>query len=364
MKIGIDCRIFSTNFTGIGRYTSELVDHFIRLNDQQQRKHELVLFFNNPEFRNYKAPNPAVKKVLVNAKHYSFAEQTRFLKALNKENCSVVHFPHFNVPIFYRKPYTVTIHDLTLSFFPGQKMNKFYHRIGYHLTIKNAVKRAKKVIAVSNNTKKDIIEQLRINPDKITTIYNGLSDSFRMLDNAKAPQKPFLLYTGVWRDHKNLVRLINAFAQIHKKLDIDLVITGKENPYYPEVKQAVESHSLQDHVLFPGHVSEKELLRLYNTAKIFVFPSLYEGFGLPPLEAMACGTPVAASNVSSIPEICGEKNAVFFDPYDENDIANKITSLYKDPDHQAELISLGLARAENFTWTKTAQKTYQLITHV
>ena len=159
MKIGIDCRLFSSNFTGIGRYTHELVDHYIKLNKKLDKAHELVLFFNNPEFKKFKTTEN-VKKVLVDAKHYSFAEQTKFLFKLNKEKLDIVHFPHFNIPIFYRRPYVVTIHDLTLNFFPGQKMTKFYHRFAYSLTVKNATRKAKKIIAISKNTKKDLIEKI------------------------------------------------------------------------------------------------------------------------------------------------------------------------------------------------------------
>ncbi|MFH1218310.1 MAG: glycosyltransferase, partial [Candidatus Peregrinibacteria bacterium] len=158
MRIGIDCRIYNSSFTGIGRYTQELIRNFAKLNHE----HELILFFNNPAYSKFTPPNSKVKKVLVNAPHYSFKEQTLFLKKLNSENFDLVHFPHFNVPIFYSKPYIVTIHDLTLTLFPGQKMTRWYHRLAYYLTIKNAVKRAKKIIAVSNNTKQDIITHLKV----------------------------------------------------------------------------------------------------------------------------------------------------------------------------------------------------------
>ncbi len=146
MKIGIDCRIYSSNFTGIGRYTYELVQHFIQLNQKLKNPNELILFFNNPEYENFQKHknDKNIKKILVNSPHYSFSEQTKFLKILNKQNLDIVHFPHFNVPIFYRKPFIVTIHDLTLTLFNGRKMTKFYHRWAYNLTIKNAVKKAKK----------------------------------------------------------------------------------------------------------------------------------------------------------------------------------------------------------------------------
>lgn len=370
MRIGIDCRIFSSNFTGIGRYTHELVNELIKINNENKRTHELVLFFNQPEYSNYEPPNPSVKKVLVNAKHYSLREQITFPKILKRENCDIVHFPHFNVPILYRRSYTVTIHDLTLSLYPGHKMNKWYHRLAYHLTIKNATKKAKRVIAVSQNTKNDIVEHLHIPEEKIEVIYNGISDKFTLIEDPAITEKTlkkykitkqFLLYTGVWRSHKNLPRLIEAFALLRKNIDLQLVITGKPDPNYPEVKAAVKNYNLQDDIIFTDLVEEDELIHLYNAAHTYVFPSLYEGFGFPPLESMKCGTPVVASNRSSIPEICGPENAVFFDPEHPEDIANKIKSLYKDADLQASLIEKGHRRASEFTWEKMGRHTYNVI---
>lgn len=375
MRIGIDCRIFGENFTGIGRYTYELVQNFIKQNEVLENPHELVLFLNDPEYKEFKSTSPWVKKILVNAKHYSLAEQTRFLRKLNKEKLDLVHFPHFNIPIFYNRPYIVTIHDLILTFFPGKKMTKFYHRWAYHLTIKNAVKKASKIIAVSRNTKKDIVDQLNIPADKIQVIYNGISDKFVLLSDPKPSfktlkkyqiTKQFLLYTGVWRSHKNLPNLIRAFDILLKKkrLDLQLVITGKKDPFYPEIPLTIKKHKLTNHVILTGLVDEKELNHLYNAALIYVFPSLYEGFGFPPLESMKCGTPVVASNRSSVPEVCGKDNAIFFNPEKPEDIAEKIYRVYKDADLQVRLIEKGVMHSSKFTWGKTSEQTFQLISDI
>ncbi len=351
--------MYSSSFTGIGRYTHELVENIIELNIKLKNPHEIVLFFNQPEYENFTARRHT-QKILVNAKHYSLKEQTIFLKRLNRAKLDLAYFPHFNVPILYRKPYILTIHDLTLNLFPGRKMTKIHHRIAYHLTINNATKRARKIIAVSNNTKKDIQKYLQIPGSKIEVIYNGVSENFKLLKSQT--KKPFLLYTGVWRDHKNLVNLIKAFSQIQKSNpEISLVITGRPDPHYPEVKEIVKKLRLQKSVIFPGLVSEKELLRLYNTATIFVFPSFYEGFGLPVLEAMSCGTPVACSNTSSLPEICGAKNAIFFDPYNINDIAEKILLIYKDKKLQQTLSKKGLAHVKNFSWKLMSEKIFKIM---
>lgn len=384
LRIGIDCRMFSSAFTGIGRYTYELVTRFIMFNDTQDHPHQLVLFFNEPEFANFTTTSPNVEKVLVNAHHYSLSEQTTFAFKLYKENLDLVHFPHFNVPILYRRPYVLTIHDLILSLFPGKKMNKWYHRLAYNLTIKNATHRAKQIIAVSESTKKDLEKLLNIPAEKVRVIYNGISSIFHHMvapiDLKKVEttlekysiKQPFFLYTGVWRNHKNLVNLIKGFSEfsINNAASAGapaappaplLVLTGRPDPHYPEIPAIIKSLHLENHIIMPGLVSEDELVHLYNAAEIYIFPSLYEGFGLPPLEAMACGTPVAASSASCIPEICGQENALFFDPQSPQDIAKKITQLYNDKDLSIKLSAKGLAHAQSFSWDTAAKETWKVL---
>jgi glycosyltransferase involved in cell wall biosynthesis len=368
MKIGIDCRIYSSKFTGIGRYVYELVHRISKLDQTNQ----YVLFFNDAEFNEFTSPANNFKKVLVDAPIYSFKEQTSFLKILKKENLDLMHFTHFNAPIFYNKPSVVTIHDLTLSFFPGKKKRSLLHRIGYYLTLRAAVKKATKVITISENSKKDLVKITKTPEDKISVIYQGVGEEFKAIKDKKRIEKtlkkykiksPFLLYTGVWRSHKNIPNLVKAFHQIRSKYDmknLGLVLTGKEDPFYPEVKETIQNLNENKNIIRPGLVSEGELLDLYTSAEVYVFPSLYEGFGLPPLEAMSCETPVAASNVSSIPEICGKGNVVYFDPTKVEDMTQNIYTLLKNNSLQLRLVKNGLKRAKKFTWKQMAQSTYNL----
>jgi len=368
VKIGIDCRIYSSKFTGIGRYVYELTERIAKLNDH----HDYVLFLNKPEFDSYHPQSPRFKKILADAPIYSLREQTHFNKVLRAEKLDLMHFTHFNAPIFYKGPSIVTIHDLTLSFFPGKKKRSILHRFGYHFTLRSAVHKAKKIITISQNSKKDLKELLNTPEEKIEVIYQGVSDEFKIIDDSlrikktlekyELAQSPFLLYTGVWRSHKNIPNMLRAFKEITKLCDDDLklVITGKEDPYYPEVRDLPKELDIEDQVIFTGLVDENELIDLYNAAKVYVFPSLYEGFGLPPLEAMACGTPVAASEASSIPEICGKGNAAFFDPNDYGDMAQVIYALYKDQAMQGELVRKGLIRVGEFSWQTMAELTHNL----
>jgi len=243
--------------------------------------------------------------------------------------------------------------------------------LAYQLTIRNAIKKAKKIIAISEHTKDDMIRLLKAPKEKIEIIYNGIGDEFKEIEELDllkptlkkyGIKKEFLLYTGVWRNHKNLPRLIEALSIIREKngIDLQLVITGKPDPHYPEVKEAIKNYKLKDEVICTGLVEEKELVDLYNAADLFIFPSLYEGFGMPPLEAMKCGTPVVASKISSVPEICADA-AVYFDPYDAKDIANKIMSVYKDTEKKAKLVEKGFEHVAQFSWRKMAEETLRII---
>lgn len=359
MKIGIDARMYSSSFTGIGRYVFELTRHLFDM-DQEN---EYVLFMNEPEFSAFTPPNKRVKKICVNAHHYSFAEQVKFARILRRQKLDLMHFTHFNAPILYRGSSIVTIHDLTLSFFPGKKMTSWVHRAGYHAVLSSIVKRAKGIIAVSENTKKDLGELLKISPEKVAVIYEGVAKEFEVMG---IPKKDILLYTGVWRSHKNLVGLLEAFAKLRNQGDFSgkLVITGREDPHYPEVRETISKLELEDRVELTGLVSEQHLIELYNEARVYVLPSFYEGFGLSPLEAMACGTPVVASNSSCIPEVCGEENARFFDPKNVDEMAKVIEDVWFDDELQNKLREKGLRRVKDFSWKRMAKKTFDLYNRV
>lgn len=370
MKIGIDARMYSINFTGIGRYVYELIHHLAVIDKES----EYIIFMNQPEYDLFKPPNKRWKKVLVSAKHYSLSEQTKFMHALLKEQLDVTHFTHFNAPIGYFGKIVVTIHDLTLSFFPGKKMTSVVHRLAYQTVLKSVTRKAKKIIALSENTKKDLNRLLGIPEEKIVVIYDGVSDAFHKISDEKilnktrtkyALYKPFLLYTGVWRNHKNIVGLIKAFSILKKKHKFEgfLVITGKEDPFYPEVKSTVTKEGLQKDVIFTGLVEDEELVALYNLAKVFVFPSFYEGFGLPPLEAFSCETPVCASNISAIPEVCGDA-ALYFNPEKPEDMAEKILKVWRSLNLQKELIKKGLRRVKMFSFRQMAEETLEVYKEV
>lgn len=363
VKIGIDARMFSDAFTGIGRYTYELTHRFFEMHPDV----EWVLFLNEPQYSQFDFP-ANVRKVRVNAPHYSFAEQTRFLRLLTREKCDLVHFTHFNVPLFYRGKFVVTIHDTTISFFPGKKFKSWWRRAAYRLVISRAISRAKKVITVSHNTAADVQKLFSVSREKVIPIWNGIGTDFHPCSETEhervrrkfqlSPQ--FLLYTGVWREHKNLVGLLRAFALLKSSHpDLQLVITGREDPHYPEVLSTIRELGLSESVKCVGLVDFPDLQALYSAATVYVFPSFYEGFGLPPLEAMAAGTPVAASNSSAIPEVCGEA-AHFFNSRSPEDMARKMEEIFQDTELRAGLIARGQERIKKFDWDQSAAETLRV----
>jgi glycosyltransferase involved in cell wall biosynthesis len=369
MKIGIDARMYSSGFTGIGRYTAELIAHLAQLD----KENEYVIFLNPPEFETFEAPGENFRAVKVNAKHYSREEQTHFNQTLKAEELDLMHFTHFNAPLLYRGKSIVTIHDLTLSKYPGQKMNSRIHRFAYNLVLKRSVGHATKIITPSRHTKHDLMKLLGVAKEKIRVIYNGVGKEFvpaipnditrKQLEKNWGIHGGYLLYTGVWRNHKNLLGLLSALREMREKKEFNgqLVITGREDSIYaPEIFATVRDFGLEDSVIFTGLVSDTDLLFLYQNARVFVFPSFYEGFGLPPLEAMSCGIPVAASDSSSIPEVIGNGNANFFNPDDTAEMAEKIWEVWESEALRARLRERGLQRVTEFSWKKMGEETLEV----
>ncbi|MFC1640629.1 glycosyltransferase family 4 protein [Patescibacteria group bacterium] len=364
--IGIDARAFSTSWTGIGRYLRNLTRELVVID----QPYKFVVFLPPQEMDSFDAPNDRVKKVSVDIPHYSWQEQIFFKRYIGREKIDLMHFPHFNIPLTYRKPFVATIHDLTLSFFPGQKMTGFVHRIGYQMAIRHAATHSSKVIAVSNNTKRDLEQLMDIDQSKVHVIYESVEfdkyhtnhdpEEIQRVTRSSGIRKPFLLYAGVWRSHKNILGMLEGFRKIlDRGLDYQLVITGKPDPHYPEIQDKIERMNLGNNVVLPGFVSDSELPLLYAGAGLFLFPSFYEGFGLPPLEAMASGTPVVSSNTSAMPEVLNDA-VEFFDPYDTEDMARSLEKVLRNQSYQEELRNKGLVHVKQFSWKKMADETLKV----
>lgn len=359
-RIGIDARLYGPLGKGLGRYTQEITDNVIKLDTQN----EYVVFLCKENFLEFKCDGGRVKKVLADVRWYSLAEQIVMPYLIFKNKIDLMHFPHFNIPLFCPSKFVVTIHDLILTKFPstrattlGPLMYKIKN-LGYRLIISSAIKRAQKIITVSKFTKNDIVGCFKADPEKIIVTYEGVAgfDQDAEGENSEISY-PFLLYVGNAYPHKNLEGLIRVFDKINKKhADLKLVFVGKEDYFYKRIKESVRGN---DSIVFLGYVPDGKLKELYKKAVAYVFPSLYEGFGLPPLEAMAFGCPVVSSDKTSMPEILGDA-ALFFNPENGKDFENKLEAVLRNGDLRKELRRKGYAQAKKYSWDDCAKKTLEV----
>ena len=267
----------------------------------------------------------------------------------------------------------VTIHDCIHLMFPQYLPNRAAY--GYaRATMWSAAHRSDRILTVSEASKRDILHFFGIPADKIVVAYNAIEERFWQepaeADIARVRERyqldhAFVLYVGNIKPHKNLVRLIEAFDGLRRLgfEDLKLLIIGDEISRLPALRRAVHSHKLHKHVRFLGYQPDDTLAVLYRLAALFVFPSLYEGFGLPPVEAMASGTPVVTSNVSSLPEVTGDA-AVLVDPYDVESIIDGMRRVLTDPALAAEMRRKGVLRAREFSWERSVARTHQVYQQV
>jgi glycosyltransferase involved in cell wall biosynthesis len=365
MKIGLDLRMLGGG-SGISRYIFELSQQVL----EQDKTNQYVLFFNVLDDETKAAYQKfGHKMVETKISHYSLAEQFKLPGIFNQEKLDLLHVPHFNAPILYFRKFVVTIHDLTHTKFPGRKKSHFIHRIAYNLVMLNAVKRAAKIIAISESTKKEVQDYFGIPDKKIGVVYEGFSSIYKVMDRdetiKKVSQKfnitkPFLLYVGVWRRYKNLPALARVFNRlIDRGFDLELVLAGDQDPFYPDIKGQVMAIKHKDRIKVVGRVSDEDLNLLYNSCLMFVLPSLSEGFGLTVLEAAACGVPIAAADIPPLREILGQ-GGEFFDPLNEDNMYDVISNVVDNPIKLEELANGGLSRSKHFSWKTAAQETIKI----
>jgi len=281
----------------------------------------------------------------------------------------ILHMPTGQkIPFFHPCKTVVTIFDLAYLNFPDYFQKSVKWRL--QKFSEHALRNADKIIAISESTKKDILWAYDINEKLIEVVYFGVEDKFRPLKSKLEINEikkkldirfPYILFAGVLQPRKNIPRLIRAFKKIIESYnqDLQLVIAGNKGWMYEQIFQTVKQCNIGERVVFTGYVQKQELIYLMNGAEIFVLPSLYEGFGMPILEAMACGTAVVCSNTSSMPEVAGNA-AVLCDPYSEEDIAKSIIQLLANEQLRRKLIARGLERAKGFSWGKSAKQTLNI----
>jgi len=363
VRIGIDAR--KLHDYGIGTYIRNLVRGLARL-DQHT---EFVLLCRRDDVDAVRALGPNFRPVIERAANYSIAEQFRIPLALRREGVTLFHAPHYVLPPLVHCRSVVTIHDCIHLMFPQYLPNRMaltYARTSMAL----AAGRATRVLTVSESSKADIIRFFGTDPSKIDVIYNSYDERFGVEpqeeDVVRVRERyqlhdEFILYAGNVKPHKNLERLIDAFHLVRSRgLDhLKLVMIGDDISKYASLRRAVHRYQLHNYVRFLGYLPEETLAVMYRLAGVFVFPSLYEGFGLPPLEAMASGTPVVTSNVSSLPEVAGDA-AQLVDPYNPESIADGICRVLTDVDLRRDLRRKGLARAHQFSWGASVRRVREI----
>jgi glycosyltransferase involved in cell wall biosynthesis len=367
LRIAIDAR--KLRDFGIGTYVRNLLRHLSRL-DQTT---EYVVLCNDADravvdelgenFRPVAEPSPG----------YSVREQITVPRDLRREQADLFHAPHYVLPPLTPCKSVVTIHDCIHLRFPQYLPN----RLGYayaRCSLWMATHRSNRIVTVSEASKRDILAYFSVPRDKIQVIYNGIDERFSTPSSEEDVGRvreryqlndPFVLYAGNIKPHKNVERLIEAF-HIFRRGEFEhvkLVVIGDEISKYAALRHAVHRHKLHKHVRFFGFVPHRTLAILYRLAAVFVFPSLYEGFGLPPLEAMASGTPVITSNVSSLPEVVGDA-AILIDPLKPEEIADAIRRVLTDPGLQQTLRERGFERARHFSWERSIRRVREIYTEV
>jgi glycosyltransferase involved in cell wall biosynthesis len=378
MHISIDAMpIGAKPWTGISNYIFNLLRslaEFDAKNDYAiySMRHDFIdLGIENDNFKRKRVPE------LFRFWHYRVSwlswYYTAFPVQLLKDKPEVFLSPYSILPWYCPCPKVIVVYDLVPFIF-----SNFYSvpvRFIFKMQTASAVKRADRIIAISKSTKNDLVKLLKADPNKISVVYPGFdNDNFKptndlgKVEEIKRKYKingSYILYIGTLEPRKNVTRLIEAFGQLIQTGNIDhkLVITGKRGWLYDDIFKTVTRLGLERDVIFTGYAPYEDLPLLFNGADVFVYPSLYEGFGLPPLEAMACGTPVITSNISSLPEVVGDA-AILVDPLSVDEIAKALYQVVSNKEVQEKMRQKGLERAKMFSWEKVAKETLEILEDV
>ena len=366
MRVGIDARLVYYHPAGISRYCLQLIRALADIDKEDQ----FVIFQSRRDGRRLVEQSNFRARPLWTPSHHRF-EQALLSFEMRFTPLDVLHSPDFIPPFRRRCRSIITIHDLVFLLYP-QFLTKSSAR--YYGQIDQAVRHTDHIIAVSESTRRDIVRLLGVPEQMITVIYEAPRHFFHPLpDPDLRPrlqkrfglERDFVLFVGTIEPRKNVPTLLTAFQQLldHYHPEVDLVLAGAPGWLTDEVYALVNRLGLAGRAHFVGRVSDEELVWLYNAAQAFVLPSFYEGFGLPPLEAMACGTPVIVSNTSSLPEVVGDAG-LLVDPTNANEITVAIWRLLSDEVLRQELIARGLRRVASFSWERAARETLDLYRRV
>jgi len=361
-KIVFDARMYGLEHAGIGRYVMNLLKNFQFSNSNFQ----ISLLVKNERLKKIKAePGDRFKYIPARSKHYSLFEQFEIPFILAKLNPDLVHFPHFNAPIFWNKNFVVTIHDLIKHYFTGMETTTrakwlyMFKHWGYKIQVNHALYKSKLIFVPSQFWKDKLAADFNVNAEKILVTPEATDDVYfnqeGKMEKTYDLQPPYLIYTGSVYPHKNIKIVFEALQEFP---EIQLGIACSRNVFTDRVEKNAIEMGLEDQVNFLGFVPDLDLKKLYQKAIALVQPSLMEGFGLTGLEAMSAGVPVIAANSSCLPEVYG-KGALYFNPDDKEDLIKRIKDLINDKDLRQRIIKQGTKQVNKFSWKKTAELTFQ-----
>lgn len=363
MRIGIDVGVLREPKRGVGHYLTNLLKRFSQLTTED------VFYLYSPRPILFK-PNEEedwIYRFGTLLLPGSFWLQTQGRSLLIKDRIETFFGPAHILP-FGRGLKAIwkvlAVHDLVSILYPSTMQN--YNRFVHRLFFAKSVKSANHIITMSEATKRSIVRYFKVDESKITVIYEGVDEVFQRYEKNETLsvlkqygiERPYILSVGTLEPRKNYSCLLQAFKRL--KVDWDLVIVGKQGWKAKKIFETIHRLKLEEQVRILGYVKDSDLPFFYNGAEIFVFPSLYEGFGLPVLEALACGTPTICSNSSSLPEVGGDA-VLYFNPQSADELVFKIKSLLDNEDLRKTLRKKGMERVKWFTWEKTAQKTLEVL---
>lgn len=363
MKIAFDLRRIGN--PGIGRYMKCLAESITA----QAPEHEYLLILPPQGESLVHAPN--AQKLCTGLKYYSLREQFELPRILSRYKVELLHSPHFLLPLVRPCPAVATVHDVIYLACP-EDLPSFAGRL-YYRTMMNACSRmATRIVTDSAHSKAEIVRYLNADPEKIEVVYPAVDPFFQSgphpaeLASVRSKfgfDRDFILYAGIYKPRKNHVRLLEAFRLLLKSgIRSKLVIAGPMGAGEPVLRRLAQELGIAQHVIFTGLVTDADLRALYSAARVYVCPSLYEGFGFTVLEAMACETPVVCSSATSLPEVAG-KAALYFDPHKPGEMATQLRTAFSDDAVRASLIANGRTNLLRFSWEVTARQTLAAYYH-
>ncbi|GAK51728.1 mannosyltransferase B [Candidatus Moduliflexus flocculans] len=363
MKIGIDARSLFGTPTGVGRYVANILDHLRSLD----RENTYRLYTDRPEaaFPFAQANFQPTPLTLPVAQNYFTWLHLRLPPELLRRPVDIFHFPFYTMPIIRNYKTIVTLHDITFEVHP--EWYSWKGRVATRPFARYAACHADVILTDSNSSKQDILRYYHVADSKVTVIPLGVETRFARIEDRERKEAirakyhvtwpQMVLYVGSIHTRRNIESLIRAFQHVCRtNQDVCLMLVGKREYPYLDLPRLIDETGLREHIVCPGYVADDDLPILYNIADVFVYPSSYEGFGLPPLEAMACGTPVMTCNNTSLPEVVGDA-AIFVDPLNIAEMADAMRLLLNDGSLRQNLSEKGIRRASAFSWKRTAQET-------